>query len=227
MIGLALEIMNWKDVLGAHSFAGKIKLSFDSVLLNDALNKQKEEWWRAHEGPYHDGGWESISIWAPNGNLFEQRSFGGPFGKTVAALVSPYFWKVAEEFNCEKSRVRLMRLKSGSRIFRHSDPLHEISADLARFHIPIITNPQVQFMVNDRHLTMLPGEVWHIDARFPHEVHNFGKSHRVHLVLDLLRNSALDSLLRAADSVGSDRLTAYYLKHLLPGPVKGFLNIGN
>jgi len=218
---------NWKDAFVAHHFARKVKLSFDPVMLNDALDKQKEEWWSAHGGPYHDGGWESISIWAPGGNLFEQRSFGGPYAKTVAALVSPYFWNVTEQFNCEKSRVRLMRLKSGSHIFRHSDPVEEISSDLVRFHIPISTSPDVHFIVNEKRIIMLPGEVWHIDVRFPHEVHNFGNNHRVHLVLDLLRNSALDSILRDADSVGTNRLTAYYFKHSLPKPIKSFFNIGN
>ena len=218
---------NWKEALGAHPFARKIALSFDAEKLAAAVDKLKEEWWKPHLGPYHDGGWECIAIWAPGGNLFEQRSFGGPYAKTIAALVAPHLWEVTEQFACEKSRVRLMRLKSGAHIFRHSDPLHEISSDLVRFHIPIRTNGDVHFIVNDLRLTMLPGEVWHIDVRFPHEVHNRGSTHRVHLVLDLIRNRAVDALLRDARSLGSGRLTGYYVKHSLPRPVKEYLGIGN
>ena len=214
--------MKWKDAFDTCSFARKIKLSFDSKSLTSALESQREEWWTKHAGPYHDGGWESISIWAPNGNLFEQRSFGGPYGKTIAALVSPYFWHVADQFSCEKNRVRLMRLKPGSHIFRHSDPLEDITPELVRFHIPITTNPDVHFIVNKQRITMQPGEVWHIDVRFPHEVHNFGNKSRVHLVLDLLRNSTLELLLRNAESVGSGRLTAYYFSHALPAPFRRF-----
>jgi len=218
---------NWKRALAAHPYARKVRLSFDAGKLAAALEKMKEEWWVAHRGPYHDGGWEGISLWAPGGNLFEQRSFGAPYAKTIAMLVSPYFWEVTERFACEKSRVRLLRLKSGSHIFRHSDPLEEISANLVRLHIPIHTNPDVHFIVNNQRVTMSPGEVWHIDVRFPHEVRNLGATHRVHLVLDLLRNSTVDSLLRDADSLGSARLTSYFLKHALPKPVKEYFRIGN
>ena len=218
---------DWKRAFGAHHIARKLKFSFDPIKLVAALDKIKEEWWVPHRGPYHDGGWESVSLWAPGGNLFEQRSFGGTYAKTVATLVSPYFWEVTEQFSCEKSRVRLLRLRSGSHIFRHSDPIHEISSNLVRLHIPVSTNPNVRFIVNDQHVTMLPGEVWHIDVRFPHEVHNLGSAHRVHLVLDLLRNPVVDSLLHKAYSVGSGRLTGYFLKHSLPKPLIKYFRIGN
>ena len=162
--------------------------------------------------PYHDGNWESISIWAPNGNLFEQRSFGGPFGKTVAALVSPYFWEVAEHFAARMNRVRLLRLRPGGHILRHSDPLHEIDGGLVRLHVPITTNPEVHFLVNDRRVRMQPGETWHVDVRFPHEVINRGEESRVHLVLDLVRNAAIDTILRRAQPLAFGSLFSYYVR---------------
>jgi len=220
-------MLGLKTVFGTHPFARKVGLSFAPDMLASALEKIKDEWWVAHRGPYHDGGWEVIALWAPGGNLFEQRSFGGAYGKTIATLVSPRFWEVMEQFACEKNRVRLMRLKPGSHIFRHSDPLQDVGAGLIRLHIPISTNPEVLFIVNNQRVTMLPGEVWHIDVRFPHEVHNMGSEHRVHLVLDLIRNPAVDSLLEDAESLGSARLTGYYFKHSLPRPVKEYCNIGN
>lgn len=220
-------MVNWKEALGPHPYARKLGLSFDPQELAATLARVKEEWWKPHLGPYHDGGWECVAIWAPGGNLFEQRSFGAPYAKTVAALVAPHFWQVTERFACEKSRVRLMRLKPGARILRHSDPIHEISSSVVRFHIPVVTNPDVRFMVNGVRVAMLPGEVWHIDVRFPHEVHNLGSTHRVHLVMDLVRNANIDALLRDAQPLGSGRLTGYYFKHSLPQPVKEYLGIGN
>ena len=217
----------WQEALRSHPFARKLGLSFDPAQLGEALARVKEDWWKPHAGPYHDGGWECVAIWAPGGNLFEQRSFGAPYAKTVAALVAPHFWQVTESFGCEKSRVRLMRLKAGAHILRHSDPVHEISSHLVRFHIPVSTNPDVHFLVNDMRVTMLPGEVWHVDVRFPHEVHNRGATHRVHLVLDLVRNEAVDALMRAARPVGGGRLTGYYVKHSLADPVKEYFGIGN
>ena len=199
-----------REAFATHPVARRLDLAFDAERLVQALSQQQEGWWQRHAGPYHDGQWESISIWAPNGNLHEQRSFGGPYAKTLAALAGPYFWDVATSFGARMSRVRLMRLKAGGRILRHSDPLEDIAHGLVRLHVPVTTNPAVDFRVDDRRVSMQPGEVWHIDVRFPHEVYNGGDDHRVHLVLDLQRDAALDARLRAAQAVGTGRLLGYY-----------------
>ena len=216
----------WRHAFGCHPIASRIGLAFDPQSLDDALGRMEEEWWRAHQGPYHDGAWEVISLWAPGGNLLEQRSRGEAYAKTIAALVSPYFVDVMARFACEKQRVRLMRLRPGGHIFRHSDPIHEV-AGLVRFHVPIRTNPEVRFVVNGQRLALLPGEVWNIDVRFPHEVQNLGDAHRVHLVLDLVRNAAVDALLSDAQHVGSGRLIGYHLRHSLPKSVKSYFHMGN
>jgi hypothetical protein len=217
--------MRLREALVSHPIARRLSLSFDAQRLCAALEQQKEEWWTRHAGPYHDGGWESISIWAPNGNLFEQRSYGGSFAKTVAALVSPYFWDVAEHFDARKSRVRLMRLRPGARILRHCDPLEDIAPDLVRLHVPVRTHDEVRFLVDDHRIAMRPGEVWHVDVRFPHEVHNAGTQDRVHLVLDLVRSASLDALLEDAQAAGHGRLTSYYLKHLVPRRLRPLLGV--
>ena len=73
-----------------------------------------------------------------------------------------------------------------------------------------MTCNEVEFLVNDRRVEMAPGEVWHIDVRFPHEVHNAGIEPRVHLVLDLVGNVETDALLARAESLGTGMLTEYY-----------------
>ena len=74
---------------------------------------------------------------------------------------------------------------------------------------------------------MGPGETWFIDVRFPHEVANRGDEARVHLVLDLVRDSELDAALSGGEPVGSGRLTRYFLGHSLPGTVRRLLGVGN
>ena len=86
---------------------------------------------------------------------------------------------IATSFGARMSRVRLMRLRAGGRILRHRDPLQDIARGLVRLHVPVTTNPGVRFLVNERRITMQPGETWHIDVRFPHEVHNAGDEDRV------------------------------------------------
>jgi aspartyl/asparaginyl beta-hydroxylase len=78
------------------------------------------------------------------------------------------------------------------------------------------------FHVNDQRIVMRPGEGWHVDGRFPHEVHNAGTHPRVHLVLDLVGNAETDALLAGAESSGQGRLTAYFFGQLRKvGPDEG------
>ena len=210
-----------------YAVARRLALHFDPAALQRDLARIDESWWRAHLGPYHDGNWESVSLWAPDGDLFNQRTVGGPWAATRALQMCPEFSVAMDAFGCEKNRVRLMRLRSGGHIFRHSDPVQDVAHDLVRLHIPITTNPDVLFLVNEQRLVMQPGEVWHVDVRFPHEVHNRGGEHRVHLVVDLVSNAQLAGWLAAAPAAGEGRLTAYLLKHSLPLRVKRRLGIGN
>ena len=143
-----------REALATHPVARRLPTRFDPQRLGEALERQQEGWWSRHAGPYHDGQWESISIWAPNGNLHEQRSFGGPYAKTLSALAAPYFWEVAASFGARMSRVRLMRLKSGGRILRHRDPLQDIAPGLVRLHVPVTTNPAVHFLVDGHRVAM-------------------------------------------------------------------------
>jgi quercetin dioxygenase-like cupin family protein len=216
-----------REALRDHPIARKLSLAFEATALERALSAADPAWWRRHAGPYHDGGWESISLWAPRGDLFEQRSKGGAFAATPALQAMPAFREVLEQLPAERNRVRLMRLAPGGHILRHSDPLHTIDERLVRLHVPVVTNPEVRFLVNDQRVIMRPGETWHVDVRFPHEVANDGTSMRVHLVADLARNPELDALLAAGASEGSGSLAGYYVRHSLPGPIRRALRIGN
>ena len=172
-------------------------------------------------------GWESVSLWAPRGDPFEQRSFGGAFAATPALLAAPYLREVLDAFPADRNRVRLMRLRPGGRILEHSDPLHSIDPRLVRLHVPVVTNEAVLFRVARRTVPMRSGETWHVDVRFRHSVANGGEAPRVHLVMDLVRNGELEALLGRGETVAEQRLVAYFAKHALPAPVRRALRIGN
>lgn len=210
-----------------HHIARKLRVAFSEERLQADLRQIDPAWWGQHLGPYHDGAWEAVALWAPRGDRREQRSQGGPFAATEALKRCPYFAEVMSAFACDKSRVRLMRLRAGGHILRHSDPLHQINPQLIRVHVPIVTSPAVKFWVRDRLVAMGPGEAWHVDVRFPHEVHNQGDIDRVHLVLDLVANPAIADMLRDAESVGKGYLTAYYVRHSLPERLRRALKVGN
>ncbi|MCH9686086.1 MAG: aspartyl/asparaginyl beta-hydroxylase domain-containing protein, partial [Deltaproteobacteria bacterium] len=66
---------------------------------------------------------------------------------------------------------------------------------VARFHVPIVTNPGVVFMVDGQWITMAPGEVWSLDTTYPHAVTNRGTEARVHLIVDVRATPAVRRLL--------------------------------
>ncbi|MFC1750249.1 aspartyl/asparaginyl beta-hydroxylase domain-containing protein [Pseudomonadota bacterium] len=79
---------------------------------------------------------------------------------------------------------RLMRLHAGSEITEHVDHGVGHACGEVRLHVPITTNPKVEFKVNRKQVPMQPGELWYIDADKPHSVANRGETDRVHLVID-------------------------------------------
>lgn len=214
-----------RNGLRRHPIARRLELSFDPARLAADLARVHESWWSVHAGPYHDGAWESVALWAPRGDLREQTSKGGAFAATPALSFCPYFQEVLDRFPAERNRVRLMRLRPGGRILRHSDPLHTIAKDLVRLHVPVVTNPDVRFTVDDRRVPLAVGETWLVDVRFPHEVANEGAMDRVHLVLDLIPSGELTALIDRASVLAEGRLAGYYAKHLLGRRVQRALGI--
>jgi hypothetical protein len=53
-----------------------------------------------------------------------------------------------------------------------------------RFHIPIITNPKVDFQVDGEKIVMVPGDMWCLDTSYKHAVANNGDESRVHIVVE-------------------------------------------
>ena len=96
----------------------------------------------------------------------------------------PYFREVIDAFRCPIRCVRLMRLAPGSVIKEHTD--HELEFEMAsvRIHIPIVTNPHVEFELNQEKIDLRPGEAWYLRLSDPHRVSNKGATERVHFVLD-------------------------------------------
>lgn len=216
-----------RQVFARRDFALRLPLRFDEARLCDDLSRMDPGWWSVHRGSYHDGGWEMIALHSPGGSMLNQTSRGEAFAFTPAASRCSYLADVLRAFPAELNRVRFMRLRAGAHILPHSDPMHTIDERLIRIHVPVVTNPEVSFRVAGTRVVMSPGEAWFVDVRFRHEVHNGGSTDRTHLVIDLLRNPALDSLLDGAQSSGRGRLTGYYLKHALPARVKRPAGIGN
>jgi|SRR5688572_5408048 len=218
---------SFRDAFIRHPIARKLPLSFSPEHLRQDLDRIPGDWWEPHESAYHDGGWESVSLWAPNGDRRQQRSRGGAFQATDALRLCPYFHAVLDTFPGKRHRVRLMRLRAGSRILRHSDPIHTISAALTRVHVPIVTSRDVWFRVNGVRLLLMAGDAWTVDVRFRHEVENRSALHRVHLVIDLLPDAAFQTLSDCAVIPARGLLLGYFMRHSLPASLRRWGKVGN
>ncbi len=90
--------------------------------------------------------------------------------------------------------MRLLQLAVGAEVKPHSDNCLGYEDGSFRLHIPIITNSEVEFILDDTRLLMNEGECWYINANFIHSVANRGKQDRIHLVIDGVRNEWTDAL---------------------------------
>lgn len=176
----------------------KFPLHFDEELLVKDLSKVLEGQWIAHfnKGGY-TGNWNAVSLYAVDGNernIFAHQLENASISETPLMKECTYFREVLDGFKFPILSVRLLRLEVGAEIKPHTD--HELGYEDGQFrlHIPIVTNPDIEFILDGERLTMLPGECWYTNVNFVHSVANRGTIDRVHLVIDGERNAWTDEL---------------------------------
>ncbi|HET7706288.1 MAG TPA: aspartyl/asparaginyl beta-hydroxylase domain-containing protein, partial [Thermoanaerobaculia bacterium] len=156
----------------------------------------------------YEGTWSILPLRAPAGATHPiQTTYSDPanddYADTPVLDACPAFRAALEQFRCELLAVRLMKLTPGSEIKTHSD--HDLSVEerRVRLHIPIATNPDVEFRLNDRRVVMAEGECWYLRLSDPHAVANRGATDRVHLVIDAVVNDWLENMLLKAEEGGA------------------------
>jgi hypothetical protein len=175
----------------------KFPIQFDQHLLMKDLNLVMADKWIPHfnTGGYV-GNWNAVSLYAKDGN--EQNIFASmqnsSISETILMKQCSYFKEVLAYFKFPILSVRLLRLEVGAEIKPHRD--HELGYEDGQFrlHIPIVTNPDIEFILDGERLMMLPGECWYTNVNFIHSVANRGTIDRVHLVIDGIRNEWTDEL---------------------------------
>jgi hypothetical protein len=111
--------------------------------------------------------WDALTIFTPGGSTSNLES------------LLPFI----AELNLELRLVRFLLLGPGGIIKEHSDTF--LSGKIVRLHIPVITNPDVEFMLAGERQSWKEGEFWYGDFSLPHSVENKSELTRVHLVLDV------------------------------------------
>lgn len=176
----------------------KFPLVFDVAKLKSDLSNIMSEKWVAHYNTNdYSGKWTSVALMSTDGKsdtIFALSNTNDTIKATEILDTCVYFKEILDGFHFEKTAVRLLQLAVGAEIKPHSDHCLGYEDGSFRLHIPIITNPDVEFILDGQRLIMSEGECWYIDANFEHSVANRGNQDRIHLVIDGLRNDWTDAL---------------------------------
>ena len=89
----------------------------------------------------------------------------------------------------------LYAVRPGTILHPHRDMSGNLPFGRLRFHVPIVTNPEVDFVVGGERLDMRPGELWALDTSYEHSVRNRSNQVRVHFVVEVVANDWVWSLL--------------------------------
>ncbi|MEO8238153.1 MAG: aspartyl/asparaginyl beta-hydroxylase domain-containing protein [Flavobacterium sp.] len=176
----------------------KFPMFFDTEKLKNDVHKIINEKWTDHYNTNdYAGKWTSIALMSQNGKSDTIYALPNTDEKLVPTEIlkyCTYFQEILDSFLFEKTAVRLLQLAVGAEVKPHSDNCLGYEDGCFRLHIPIITNSEVEFILDGKRLIMNEGECWYIDANFTHSVANRGTRDRIHLVIDGLRNEWTDSL---------------------------------
>lgn len=171
---------------------------FDAEKMKADVAMLEAAHWKQHYNKHHyRGGWTVLPLRSINGeaeNIFAVNAEGnkaGDYKDTVLLEACPSLQAVLTYFQCEKTAVRLMKLHAGGVIKEHRDTALCFEEGEARLHIPVVTNTDVSFCLDNEKLHLKEGECWYMNLCLQHSVRNDGPTDRVHLVIDCLVNDWL------------------------------------
>ena len=178
----------------------RLPLRFDvGGLQTDLAGLVAGEWAAHFNGGYHDGGWTGIGLRTVGGDaksLYPRPD--ADYADTPLLARCPHIRAALAELRAPLHAVRLLRLAAGAVIREHCDDRLSLADGAARLHVPIATNPGVEFYLDGVRLPMAEGECWYVDFSLPHRVQNLGATDRIHLVVDCAVSDWLLAAIAAA-----------------------------
>ena len=172
----------------------KLPIQFDAAALAAEVRALPITAWDPHPSGFV--GNEAVKLISVGGGLTDQHD--GPMGPTIYLRACEYIREIMGEIGAVWGRSRLMGLAAGSEVPRHVD-INYYWRTHFRIHIPVITNPGVEFTCGDETIHMAAGECWIFDSFRFHRVENKGSERRVHLVIDTVGGGILPDLMAAAE----------------------------
>jgi aspartyl/asparaginyl beta-hydroxylase (cupin superfamily) len=103
-------------------------------------------------------------------------------------MISPIIKELETMYDGKVGKALFINLPAGKEVLSHKDSGDYLGMS-RRIHIPIITNSDVDFIINNEAINMKYGECWEINNNKYHYVNNRSTQDRVHLLIDILPNS--------------------------------------
>jgi hypothetical protein len=147
-------------------------------------------------GPYHQGEWKGIALHSTGGkdSVFPSAPGLDDYRETENLQRTPYFKWILDDLKCPKEVVRVLFLPPNGHIKDHFDFHTNFQFGLLRLHIPIITHPDVVFVIGGQRVVWQAGELWYGDFSKVHSVKNESPIVRTHMVIDVQINDFVLSL---------------------------------
>jgi len=184
--------------------AARLPLSFDVRRLQADVEAVERDGWAPHfNTQYYEGDWSGIPLRSNSltSALYTDPSRLNDFKDLPSLDRTPYVREVVATFEAPVRSVRFLKLAPGAVIREHRDFGLRFEEGEIRVHIPIRTNPGVDFILGGKTLTLLPGDSWYLNLDLPHQVANRGSTERVHLVLDFAVNPWFEELLARPECI--------------------------
>lgn len=174
----------------------RLPRTYDVELLVRDLQVLRDVKAVAQPGPYHQGEWKGIALHAAGGkdSVFPSAPGMSSYQETENLGRTPYFKWILDDLKCPKEVVRILFLPPQGHIKDHFDFHTNFQFGLLRLHIPIITHPDVAFVIDGRRVNWAAGELWYGDFSKVHSVKNDSQMVRTHMVIDVQINDFVLSL---------------------------------
>lgn len=173
----------------------KLPMAFDPGSLKQDLKALESIDWIDHfVTDNYQGDWSVIPLTAQEGRhhpilMASAVPGNNNFVSTPYLKECPYYQKLLASFKTKLFSIRLMKLTAGSEIKEHRD--YDLDDGEVRLHIPVTTNKDVHFYLNQKEVVMSEGDCWYLRLSEPHRVVNASDEDRIHLVMDMEVNDWL------------------------------------
>src|SRR6476619_7166712 len=150
----------------------KLPLSFSTDRLKADLDRiQADEWVPHFNTSYYEGDWSAVPLRSVGGRsdqIYPDPTATDAFADTELFERCPRTRAAVAGVRCPTTAVRFLRLGPGATIREHRDLGLAFGEGEVRLHVPVVTGPEIDFVLAGEPVPMQRGECWYLDLTQPH-----------------------------------------------------------